>query len=750
MKKFLAILLALVLPLGILVSCKGNGGNDALVAARDYVQAMYKDAPLATASDYKVVKSVTIDGVKYEIDWSVDASSGVKIGETADNQVTIDVDEKSSEDVTYKLTATVKDPSGKTETVSFDHKVPAFRELSWQEFVDAKKGDTVVVKGIVTGLMAKSKGNSYNCIYMQDSDGGYYVYGMSTDPVADDGIEVGMEVRVTGQRDTYSGTYEIAQGTGVAEIVKSEKTAVTPVDYTEAFKNAADLKDKALVEKQALLVTVKGVEILKQTEDDAKSGYFRFKLGELTSYIRISSSVCPLDKDQQTKFKSDFAEHTGWIADATGVICVYDGAFYLTPVTDDAFTYVSLPEKSDAEMVAYEKENTGLPANVANDQDIFLPVTGGTYSKVAISWKSDNPCAVVTDGKLKVTLPETETVVKVTAEFKCGSAVDTRVYEITVDAAPKAVYKATIVTAPEVGKAYKFALEQNKLGKTLYFTGEMDGNYLAVSEKAEKAVDLNLEAVEGGYRAYFEKDSKKIYIDVYEYTSGKVGVQLTETPTCVYKWNAELSIPVTELIGSTFYIGTYNENARMSASNISYISGDNAAKIGETQFPSHLVTVEEVVLKPTVVTAPEVGKAYKFALEQNKLGKTLYFTGEMDGNYLAVSEKAEKAVDLNLEAVEGGYRAYFEKDSKKIYIDVYEYTSGKVGVQLTETPTCVYKWNAELSIPVTELIGSTFYIGTYNENARMSASNISYISGDNAAKIGESQFPSHLVELVTE
>ena len=71
-------------------------------------------------------------------------------------------------------------------------------------------------------------------------------------------------------------------------------------------------------------------------------------------------------------------------------------------------------------------------------------------------------------------------------------------------------------------------------------------------------------------------------------------------------------------------------------------------------------------------------------------------------------------------------------------------------MQLTETPTCVYTWNAELSIPVTVVAGGTYYIGTYNQNTRMSASNISYISGDNAPKIGVSQFPSHLGVMVAE
>ncbi len=750
MKKFLALLLSVMLVLGALAACNNqeqpDNEKDGLTLAKDMVRAMYKDAPEATASDYQVIASTNIDNVKYDITWSVDVASGVTVGTTVtDNQITVDVDEKTETEIVYVLKATITGPDGKTAETTFNHKVPAFRELSWQEYVDAPAKSTVVVKGVITGIMAKSKGNSYNCIYLQDKDGGYYVYGMATDPVTDDKLEVGMEIRVTGARDTYSGTYEIAQGTAVVEIINSEKTAVTPADYTEAFKNAKDLKDKSLVEKQALLVTIKGVEIVKQTESDAKRGYFRFKLGENTSYIRISSSVCPLTKDEQTAFKSEFESHTGWIADATGVICVYDGAFYLTPVTADAFRYVSLPEKSDAEMVAYEKENLTIPANVTEDSEIDLPATGGTYSKVAVTWTSDKDCAKVDGGKLKVTLPEEETKVKLTAELKCGSVTETREFEITVDAAAKANYKTTVVDAPEPGKSYKFAMDQNKLGKTLYFTGEMDGNYLATSDKAEKAVDLTVEQVEGGYRAYFVKDGKKIYIDIYEYTQGKVGVQLTETPTCVFNWNEALAIPTVSLIGNTYYLGAYKEFATMSVSLIKYLTDDPTA-VGVSQFPSHLVTVEEVVLKAEAVTSPEVGKSYKFAIEQAKLGKTLYFTGEMDGNYLATSDKPEKGVDLTLEQVEGGYRAYFEKDGKKTYVDIYEYTSGKAGVRLTDTPTAVYVWNAALSIPTAEVAGGTYYLGSYKEFATMSASLIKYLTDDPSA-VGVSQFPSHLVVL---
>ena len=88
-----------------------------------------------------------------------------------------------------------------------------------------------------------------------------------------------------------------------------------------------------------MLVTVKGVEI---TGEDAGSGYYKFKLGSLESYVRISSSVCPLTKDEQAQFIAAHAEHLGWIANVTGVLCVYDGSFYLTPATVDAIPPIAI------------------------------------------------------------------------------------------------------------------------------------------------------------------------------------------------------------------------------------------------------------------------------------------------------------------------------------------------------------------------------------------------------------------------
>lgn len=431
MKKLISVVILLALCVAAFAACKpGETKKDALTLAKEYIYTMYRNEAEVTASDYTRVGVVSIDGVTYTVEWTANITSGpadgVKTVKSEDGStVTVDIDEKASADVVYTLKATIKDAEGKTAELSFDHKVPAFKEFTWAEYVAAAKDDTVIVKGVITAIMAKSKGNSYNCLYLQDNDGGYYAYNMATDPVTDDKLEVGMTVRVTGTRDTYNGTYEIMKAT--VEIVDSNKTPATAVDFTERYQKATSLKDEALTAQQGMLVTLKGVEI---TGEDTSGGYYKFKLGEYESYIRISSSVCPITKDEQETLKKGHAEHTGWTANVTGIICVYDGAFYLTPASADAFEYVGLPQKDDAGMVAFEKDGLSVVSTVTADTEIELPSVGKTYDKVAITWESDNAAAVVANGKLTIKLPDTDATVKLTATLKCGSVTETRVFEI--------------------------------------------------------------------------------------------------------------------------------------------------------------------------------------------------------------------------------------------------------------------------------------------------------------------------------
>ena len=138
MKKAFLYSLVAVLCLLTVVGCSTSNNTTSepsgLTKAKSYLYAMYKDKAVATASDYTVVDTVMINGVSYSVEWSsdVDASSvSFVLGDK--HMVTVDVNEKSPVDVSYTLTATLSDSVGNTETVSFPHTIPAFKESSWAE-----------------------------------------------------------------------------------------------------------------------------------------------------------------------------------------------------------------------------------------------------------------------------------------------------------------------------------------------------------------------------------------------------------------------------------------------------------------------------------------------------------------------------------------------------------------------------------------------------------------------------------------
>ncbi len=306
---------------------------------------------------------------------------------------------------------------------------------------------------------------------------------------------------------------------------------------------------------------------------------------------------------------------------------------------------------------------------------------------------------------------------------------------------------------PVVGTAYKFALNQNNLGSTLFLNGEMSGNYLGTSASVLDAVDVYLEETEGGYYIYFMAGEAKKYVNITTYTkddgSLKNTQKIEDAPSVPYTWDAERCTMVADLgeLGQ-YYLGTYNTYNTISTSNVSYIA--DITKIGASQFPAGFATVT-----PEQVQAPEVGKAYVFALNQANLGSTLFLTGEMSGNYLATSASLADAAPVYLEETEGGYYLYCLKDGEKLYVNITTYAKDDGSLKNTQkieaAPSVPYTWDAERCTLVADLgeLGQ-YYLGTYNTYNTISTSNVSYIA--DITKIGVSQFPAGLfdVKLPTE
>ena len=733
MKKAFLYSLVAVLCLLTVVGCSTSNNTasepSGLTKAKSYLYAMYKDKAVATASDYTVVDTVMINGVSYSVEWSsdVDASS-VSFVPGDKHMVTVDVNEKSPVDVSYTLTATLSDSEGNTETVSFPHTIPAFKESSWAEYKAAADDSTLVVKGIVTGIMSKTKGNSSNCLYIQDGDGGYYVYAMAADPI-ESGIEVGMTVRVTGAKDTYSGTLEIANAT--VEILDSGKTEYAPADWTLKYEAATSLKDEALTKEQALLVTIKGVEV---TSQDTSSGYYKFKKNGLESYVRISSSVCPIDKDAQTALKNGHAEHYGWTADVTGVICVYDGAFYLSPVEGfDAFTYVSLPEKSDEEKIAFELDSLSLTDYCAEDTVIALTLEGAGYSDVAIEWTSDSPAAVVEGDKLVITLAEEATVATVTAKAKSGDKEGVKEFKVSIDALSTVMAGMVEVTEYKEYTPYALYTKQANINKNLFFAGSITGGkYLSTTDKDSKVARVFLEKDGEGWRIYTIVDGSKLYVEVVE---GKAALN-SEPKGNVWTINSEVNVPVTMVGDTEYYLGCYKTYDTFSASKTSYILNDTSV-IGVSQFPMQIVQEYPAMEGFVHYSDIEGVTSVILSVQQNNINAALYFNGELTGGkYLATSRDASDAVVVNVEAEGEGYRLSFMDGENKTYIEIVD---GKAALN-PEIKGNVWSFNKEARTFVTVSGDNEYYLGCYKTYDTFSASKTSYILSDTSV-IGVSQFP---------
>lgn len=433
MKKVFVCILVLLLCLTAFVACNDNkttGPSEELEAAKQTVNAQYKDAATSTPADYEVMSAVIGKGKTFQIEWTVSVTQGDPdsvVVKNEEGKVIIDiVPERPEAEIKYDLSARIY-ADGEEATLTFKRTVPQWRELSFEEYVAAEDDSAVVVKGIITGIVAKSKGATNNCLYVNDeTNGGYYVYQLTQDPVTDLNLAIGMEIRMIGIKDTYNGTLEVTKTT--IEVINATPVAVQPVDFTQKFIDAANTKAEELVGPQAMLVTLKGATLTSAGDN----GYYNFTLGGKSTYIRISSSTCPLSTADQNTFKNAFNEHIGYQADITGVICVYGGAFYLTPVDTNAFTNFTLPDLDDAGKVAFVKDL--LTINSSYTSNFSLPLTGLYDTTITWAEKEDSAAIeIAADGKVTVSPSLTEDLTAtIVATIVSGDASATKEFTITI------------------------------------------------------------------------------------------------------------------------------------------------------------------------------------------------------------------------------------------------------------------------------------------------------------------------------
>jgi len=242
MKKLIACMLIVTMCVALFAGCaKTPTGATGIDAAKEYLFAMYKDKSEVTNADYSLVGVVDIKGTKYDVEWTADSDT-IKFTKGDDKMVAVDIDEKNPEELTYKLTATLKDADGKTASVTFTRRVPAAiiieEGASYEDIVNA-------AYQLEKGVAMESKSRLFGKVVKIDTpyDAGYknvtvtIQVGELTDKLmmcyrlqgeGCENIAVGDYITVEGKIKNYNGTIEFdakCELLGFGEI-KDQKTAL--------------------------------------------------------------------------------------------------------------------------------------------------------------------------------------------------------------------------------------------------------------------------------------------------------------------------------------------------------------------------------------------------------------------------------------------------------------------------------------------------------------------------------------------
>ena len=553
---------------------------------------------------------------------AVDTTGGAKeddvkvVNSAENNKCTVEVNSKSKIEIPYTLTVTLvnkkgeayKKDDGSLYTVSFSHKIPAYTLVTFEEFVkaaDDKSEQTVTVVGYLTGIISTSSG-SKGSIYLVDKQGyGYYAYGPTgviTDSITNDeqlrtAWPVGTEIEVSGTATCYNGQYEFNKGCSVTKTGNSvtQEELYVYRNATADWGKAIDNKDKALIPYQNALVELNNAKMVSVSSDN-KYYYFtvngkQFNLYN-TNYFMDGEDVKTLLK----KFE------VGKQATIKGLVSVYSEAYQIYPLGLDAISDVTDATFSNQEKLDATKAEFTFDTKYAEDKEVPLPTTGKAFTDVTIEWALDKdyPGITLNNNVLTVTLQETEQKAKLTATLKIGSDSTTKDFDISVDAVENIEYEPVIINAPAIGD-YKIVMDTTAAGgSVLYFDGTLNSKgALNSTDKASKAANVTVAAVEGKEGVYTLNVNGKYLVGYLNGTFNNM--KLADEPG-EWTWNTELKTFVCTFADkdgkqSTFYFGTYvKENVAgntFALSKISYVTGENANKVGVSQFVGQFGTMQK-------------------------------------------------------------------------------------------------------------------------------------------------------------
>ncbi len=389
--------------------------------------------------------------------------------------------------------------------------------------------------------------------------------------------------------------------------------------------------------------------------------------------------------------------------------------------------FVTFKKPADADKVSVEKnalawENT----TYTEDGTATLPLVGETYGDVTIAWTADNASVVIDGANFALTMPAASARIVVTATLTCGEATDTKQF--------------VLFAVVDVLDAVKLMQEGDKLNGTFSLTGTVKSIDEAYSDEYKNVTltitvgdtDIQCFRMKGDAAATAKVGDELVVTGSLENYKGTVqfssdangvfsernaafeGIVVPSEVTEDFELDSKATWTVKE--GTAIVIEGGWARVTRTAEDQTVVLTATVTFDGEPLTRDYTVKVlsqeADKVYIPVPVTEATLG-SYKLAMNHTNLGKTLYFTGAMNGYYFATSEKTTDAVDITVaagSAAETYTLSFVDGSGATQYL--YIVASGShINVKFG-TDAADWKWNATAQTYTFTVDGVDYFLGT--------------------------------------
>ena len=496
-----------------------------------------------------------------------DEDTKVEITMTATKPYEVNgVEYKYTKSRSYVFTVAAKEALGDVVELTIgelnDRIISYAKETSWDNYIKTglvnENGEKYEVQfqGIVTEVLWNDALDIHSFM-VSDGDDSFYVYEPS-EITGGGSIEIGDLVVVRCIPTGYFSIIESEKKSAVVEILSHANEVPAAKEYTVDEWYTAFPNGKEFYNCPGQRVKIQGVlqhngsKYLLKSEDSSKDFEIYYK-----GYTAYEESILKANLGKKVKIEASIYDY-------------HSSGYYrlLANIYDYPMEVVVLEgqEALDADASTITTE-----FKVKEGGSITLPTTFPNGSTIS-AWVADKEGYIDLE-TLVCTLGETkeDTVVKLTATLSNGEFSKEIIVTVTLDYVAPVQKEYVLADKLEVGVAYKYVVNQTNVGKVLYFAGAMDdqGKYFASTEDSNEAVDVYLEAAEGGYYMYFLNEGVKTYMNM---VSDGSKLCLEAAPSNVWVQNDKHNTFFTTVAETEYYVGMYSTFETFSRSKTSYLA----------------------------------------------------------------------------------------------------------------------------------------------------------------------------------